>query len=134
MTMGPAASIYCDNRAVILGCRRLQQFGWEANFWNKRADLDLWQEIFRLLSRVNTSYKFEWVKAHRDFGSVTGASDLWRVIHNKFADEAAAVDRTMMPADLSDKLAFLKAENIAFNQIKQAVHSYHRAVWDVFQV
>ena len=132
MTMGPAANIHCDNRSVVLGCHRLQQFGWQEAFWDKKGDLDLWREIFRLLSRTNTFYTFVWVRAHRDLRHVSGSVEIWRVLHNRFADSAASLDGTLVPGSLAEQLALLKAENSAFAQIRAAIHGFHRSIWDAF--
>ena len=86
----PSATIYTDNSSVCLGIRRLQKDGWDPLFWCKQPELQLWREVWQVLSSKNPgAWEFRHVKSHRDFRKQSNEHEAWTAYGNDVADTAA---------------------------------------------
>ena len=83
-------TVYIDNKSVVQGLHRLQQDGWDHLYWNKSPEIQLWREIWNVLTlKEPQSWTFSHVRSHRDFRQQPSDFQAWTAFGNEVADRYA---------------------------------------------
>ena len=82
--------IYVDNLAVVHGMRRFLRHGWQAEYWMKHAEMQLWFQVWMALEPKRQRHWFvHHVKSHQEFAAAQSWKDAWAIAHNGHADRLA---------------------------------------------